>query len=110
MPGETDYRELGNQMFRDKNFSGAITMYTLGINQLKSGEVPKDDDRLALLLNNRAACNLSLSKFSEAQQDAQQSLSFKVTAKAHDRKGRALLGLTAYHSGTPSENGRYCRS
>ena len=30
MPGETDYRELGNQMFRDKNFSGAITMYTLG--------------------------------------------------------------------------------
>ena len=84
----TNYRELGNQLFRQNNFTAAINMYTKGIEQAST----TDEEVLSVLYNNRAACHLSTSNFPLAEADAQRSLSYRLSAKAYDRKGRALIG------------------
>lgn len=80
----TNYRELGNQLFKNNNFEEAAKLYSRGIEQ---------EPRSSILYNNRSACYLSLKRFQEAEDDAQQSIGLDPTAKGYARLARAQIGL-----------------
>jgi tetratricopeptide (TPR) repeat protein len=80
----TNYRELGNQLFKNNNFEEAAKLYSRGLEQ---------EPQSAVLYNNRAACYLSLKKFKEAEDDAQISIGIDPTAKGYARLARAQIGL-----------------
>jgi len=105
--GHSDYKEAGNQAYKDKDYRGAIAQYTLAIEaaqslldkvQMESSESKEEVASLKSLLSsyyaNRAAAFTMLCNYRDAIEDCNKSLSHDPTnLKSHTRKAKALVSL-----------------
>ncbi|KAJ6610701.1 hypothetical protein B0H10DRAFT_2224752 [Mycena sp. CBHHK59/15] len=66
-----ELKVLGNSLFSRKHFEDAASKYTEAIDA--TGETELDPRGLAVLYANRAACQLSLRRYAEAQTDAKKA-------------------------------------
>ena len=81
-----EYKNKGNNEFRNSNFEAAVDYFTQGL---------KHDASHHVLYSNRSACYASLSKWTKALADAEKciELSPKDWSKGYVRLGAALHGL-----------------
>ncbi|CAL8144137.1 unnamed protein product [Orchesella dallaii] len=113
----------GNRLFIYKNFPGAISTYTHGLDLFKEALLCGDDDPVVVvenepdksrcvsgntnesktvvleLFSNRALAYLSIGNYTAALEDAEKALSINPTHfKAIFRKTKALAGLAQYQN------------
>lgn len=87
-------KERGNSAFKDKDFRDAVLHYSraVALSSVPSACVP-DTDR-ASFFSNRAMAFLKVGDDAEALVDADEAVSlYPLHAKAHHRRGQALLNL-----------------
>lgn len=84
-----EYKQKGNDAFRQKNFPEAIEYFSKAI---EASEAPNH-----VLYSNRSACYTSLHQYSEALKDAEECVKINPTwAKGYNRVGAAEFGLSKY--------------
>ncbi|KAG0678391.1 Hsp90 cochaperone [Pichia californica] len=92
-----EFKQKGNDAFRQKNFPEAIDYFTEAI---KASETPNH-----VLYSNRSACYASLHKYDEALHDAKECVKINPTwAKGYNRVGAAEFGLSNYDSSIEAYN------
>lgn len=100
-----EIRLLGNGLFKTQDYKGAIAKYSKAIRYLQASDEEEKDviDASVACYSNRAACSLKLEKFNEALADTAQVLELDGSnAKAHFRRGQALMGLKQYEDAKAS--------
>lgn len=84
-----EFKQKGNDAFRQKNFAEAIQHFT---DAIKASETPNH-----VLYSNRSACYSSLHDYEDALKDAQECVKINPTwAKGYNRVGAAEFGLSHY--------------
>ena len=85
-----EYKQKGNDAFRQKDFPEAIEYFTKAI---EASDAPNH-----VLYSNRSACHTSLHQYSEALKDAEECVKINPTwAKGYNRVGAAEFGLAKYN-------------
>lgn len=84
------FRQEGNELFKQKNYTGAVEKYTDGINA---------DSSNPLLYGNRSAALMALNKFPEALQDAKTAVGLDQSNTKAQLRLAKLTGL----NGDPQE-------
>eukprot|EP00762_Andalucia_godoyi_P001877 ANDGO_06048.mRNA.1 Serine/threonine-protein phosphatase 5 len=83
-----ELKALGNKLFEKKEYEEAVEVYSQALDLAA--------DNVALLCN-RALCFIRLEKYGGALEDANAALvADPMSAKAHYRRGAALMGLLKY--------------
>lgn len=83
-----EYKNKGNESFKNKNYKEAIEYYTKAINV-----GPKHHTYFC----NRSICHISLNDFKKGLEDAEECIKLdKNFAKGYFRKGQALKGLSRF--------------
>ena len=79
------YKEQGTEQFKKKNFSKAVELLTLAIE-----ETPSDHT----LYGNRAACYQNIKEYSNAFKDGEKCVELNPNwLRGHQRKANALHGM-----------------
>ncbi|KZS97600.1 TPR-like protein [Sistotremastrum niveocremeum HHB9708] len=87
----SNFKDQGNEHFRDKRYRDAASVYTQGIDVKPGPEI------LEPLLCNRAACNLELKNYGSVLKDCSKALTINPKSqKALYRSGCALVALERY--------------
>ena len=82
-----EVKELGNKLFKQKDFSKAHVLYTMALKLLEKQDVV-DEELRGVLLSNRCACFTRLKRFDEAISDGKEV----VKARPDWAKGVGRLG------------------
>ncbi|XP_052813465.1 dnaJ homolog subfamily C member 7-like [Mya arenaria] len=78
-----EMKEMGNQYYKEKNYTEAISCYTQAINLCPN---------CAAYYGNRSACYMMLNKYSDALEDARNALRIDSTfVKGHLREGKCQI-------------------
>lgn len=90
-----EFKQQGNDAFRQKNFKEAIEYFTKAI---QASETPSH-----VLYSNRSACYTSLHEYIDALKDAEECVKINPTwAKGYNRVGAAEFGLGQYEESIKS--------